>query len=524
MAAMHILVVLNGQPDAASARRTIQAAYDQALSPAGLRFALPDVFQNALTAEADENHELPKDALLFYEDTGKLDVLPRLATEETFFLSLLGEYDFGALWDKEILSRFAKLEYDALLTGTMGAAEEGVEPQAYLPAFTQQMENGRVRIDRGLPLVSSAAPVRTMVVDPGLLFGRVSLLTKMELDWETLSLAAHVVDIPVYALDRPALWPMRALPVRWIERPSPEMLKIPTVARFEQLSGFHCQPGALSIRFEWGLYNATETYAQKLPAAMALKTGLRSFFRNRELPETPHFISAFIDLPDRPKPDDVYMLRFTYLNAMKNLPLTLYTGGRCERYLRGLCTNARSYPERGVLPRSYLERKMTEKDHFGRSKWLLMRKTAVENPSYTHVAWVNMDMLHYPICPDAMPDFSPLMDDRIHLAVVNGKPDASLIVAPVHRLGLIGREVESMSQFDVEVGRSLTEEALILRLYHSYSDLFALHPMPKRHLLFHWVLDRRLVDARHRALLAKAGEVQMADSVKIQVDGKEVEL
>lgn len=218
------------------------------------------------------------------------------------------------------------------------------------------------------------------------------------------------------------------------------------------------------------------------------------------------------------------MLRFTYLNALENLPLTLYTGGRCERYLRGLCTNARSYPERAVLPRDYLKRKMTEKDHLGRSKWLLMRKTAIDNPSYSHVAWINMDMLHYPICPDVLPDFLPLMDDRIHLALVDGVPDASFIVAPVHRLGLIGREVESMSQFDVEVGRSLTEEALIQRLYDRYSDLFALHPMPKKHLLFHWVLDRRLVDARHRALLAKAGEVQRADSVKIHMDGKEVEL
>jgi hypothetical protein len=81
-----------------------------------------------------------------------------------------------------------------------------------------------------------------------------------------------------------------------------------------------------------------------------------------------------------------------------------------------------------------------------------------------------------------------------------------------------------MSQFDVEVGRSLTEEALIQRLYDRYSDLFALHPMPKKHLLFHWLLDRRLVDARHRALLVQAGQVQMADSVKIRVDGKEVSL
>ena len=97
MPVTHILVMLNGQPDAASTRRTILAAYDQAASPVGLRFALPDAFEESLTAEDEANAELPKDSLLFYHDTGKLDVLPTLTTEESYFLSLLGEYDFAAI-------------------------------------------------------------------------------------------------------------------------------------------------------------------------------------------------------------------------------------------------------------------------------------------------------------------------------------------------------------------------------------------------------------------------------------------
>ncbi len=524
MPVMYTLVVLSGLKDAESARRTIQAAYDQAHAPVGLRFALSDVLADSLMADTDENAELPKDSLLFYEDAGGLQAAVSLVTDESFFLSLLGEYDFAAMWDRELQNRFSKVEYYALLTGCMGAASEKLEPQAYLPAFANRLEDGRAMIDRGLPLVSSAAPVRTLVADPALLYGRASLVHRMELRWETLSLAAHVANIPVYALDRPVLWPVQPLAERWLERPDAELMKVPAVARFEQLAGFRKEAGALSVRFDWGLYIASETYPQKLPAGLAFRGKFRSFFQNREQPGMPHLISAFVDLPDPRKPDEVYMLRFTYLNALENLPLTLYTGGRCERYLRGLCTNARSYPERAVLPQSYLERKMSRKDHFGRSKWLLMRKTAVENPSYTHVAWINADLLHHPVCPDVLPDFSSVMDDRIHLALVDDMPDASFIVAPVHRLGLIGREVESMSQFDVEVGRSTTEEALIMRLYDRYKDLFALHPMPKKHLLFHWLLDRRLVDARYRALLARAGQVQQADSVRVRIDGKEVEL
>ena len=515
------LVILSSLEDAGAARRTVMAAYNQAQSPAGLRFALPEAFRAALMEETEENEEMPFSALRFYADGDGLENLSQC--EESFFLALQTEYDFSAMWDREIQSRFNKVEYHALLTGCMGPASEQLEPQAYLPAFGMQ-EGDRVPIIRGLPLVCSAEPVRTMVADPALLFGRPQIFEKMDHNRDVISLAAHIANVPVYALDRPVLWPVKALPRRWFLRPTGDLLRYPSVQRFEQLAGFRNEPGALSLRYSWGLYNASETYAQKLPAALAVQGHIRSFLQKVDRPQVPHLISAFVDLPKPSKPLEVYMLRFTYLNALKNLPLTLYTGGRCERYLRGLCPNARSYPERTVLPRHYLQQKMAPKDHLGRSKWLLMRKTAAENPSFTHVAWINMDMLHYPICPDVLPDFSPLMDDRIHLAVVNGKPDPSFIVAPSHRLGLISRECESMSQFDVEVGRSTTEEALIQRLYDRYSDLFTLHPMPKKHLLFHWVLDKRLLDARYKALLALAGDVQQADSIRIHMDGKEVEL
>ncbi len=521
MSPTRTLVILSGLENAAAARRTVLAAFNQAHSPVALRFALPVAFEKELLAETVENSELPKESLRFYHGAEGLDM--PTGSDDGFFLALHTEHDFAAMWDRELKNRFAKVEYYALLTGCMGPASEMLEPQAYLPAFGA-MEGDLVQIIRGLPLVCSAAPVRTMVVDPALLFGRISLLKKIDRQREVLSLAAHVAETPVYALDRPVFWPVQVLPERCFRFPGPELTRLPAVQRFLQLAGFRNQPGALSLRYRWGLYNATESYAQKLPAGLAVRSKLRNMFQKADEPDVPHLVSAFVDLPGPSKPHEVYMLRFTYLNALKNMPLTLYTGGSCERYLRGLCPNARSYPERTVLPRDYLQRRMSPKDHLGRSKWLLMRKTAVENPTFTHVAWINMDILHYPLCPDVMPDFSPLMDDRIHLAVVNGKPDPSFIVAPAHRLGLIGRECESMSQFDVELRRSTSEEALIQRLYDRYSDLFTLHPMPKKHLLFHWVLDRRLVDARYRALLSLAGDVQQAESVKIKLDGKEVEL
>ena len=122
MPVSHILVMLNGLENADAARRTVLAAYDQASAPVALRFALPADLQQMLSSETEENAELPQSALLFYEDTGKLAAIADLVTDESYFLSLMGEFDFSAMWDKELLSRFAKVEYHALLTGTMGAA------------------------------------------------------------------------------------------------------------------------------------------------------------------------------------------------------------------------------------------------------------------------------------------------------------------------------------------------------------------------------------------------------------------
>ena len=45
-----------------------------------------------------------------------------------------------------------------------------------------------------------------------------------------------------------------------------------------------------------------------------------------------------------------------------------------------------------------------------------------------------MDILPHPVCPEAVPAFGKLMDDRIHLATVDGVPDPSFLVAPVDLL------------------------------------------------------------------------------------------
>ena len=59
----------------------------------------------------------------------------------------------------------------------------------------------------------------------------------------------------------------------------------------------------------------------------------------------------------------------------------------------------------------------------------------------------------------------------------------------------------ALTQVDAELRRGLSEEALWERLIQEAPDLFALHPMPRRRLLFLTAFDPELLGARLRALL-----------------------
>ena len=99
-----------------------------------------------------------------------------------------------------------------------------------------------------------------------------------------------------------------------------------------------------------------------------------------------------------------------------------------------------------------------------------------------------------------------LMDDRIHLATVDGVPDPSFLVAPVDLLPRLCSRTKALTQLDAELKRGWSEEVLWTRLIDEAPDLFALHPMPRRRLLFLTAFDPQLLGARLRALLSSLPE------------------
>lgn len=554
MITSRLLVVLCFACRGDEMRETIDRALENAVRPTALRFAVPD---------AAPGEEWPEGTLLFHAGDGWQDV-ERLLTDETHFLLLGAPYAFAPRWDALLLRQLRALGGRALLTGSLtpcrpravvaesaaneptvrlsalgggiaalrktlaqGKREDMPIPapktrfetnaptvsQPCLPALLEAIGEERMRIGRGLPLVCAGAPVRTLLVDPALLAGGVSFLRDCDLNPSTLSLAAYVSGYVPYALHEPWLWPTREPARRELARPSEQVLPGTTLARFEQLLGFRYGGRHPVGKAAMGLFHPEDTYAQRMPLSLQVTQRARAAsMRVREV-RMPLLVSAFVDLPSPAHSAAFYRLRFGFLRRVESLPLVMYTAGEQERALRAAFPNCQSYPERHLLPRSLLQSGMPPEAYFGRSKPLLVLRAAQRQPEFSHAAWLNMDVLPHPVCPQAVADFEPLMDDRVHLATVGGIPDGSFWVAPVKLLPAIARETLAITQFDMELKRGLDETLLWERLFFKHPDWFAIHRMPRRGLFFLSCFDSGLLSASLRAQLSDLPEPYLGEQV-----------
>lgn len=544
MLGVRMLVALLPPLSADEAVATALSAVSAAVRPYGLRFAVPASLSDAFAPLTQAGDALGAGDILYY--TGDWAGVASLLQDETHFLCLKGPQGFCHRWDAELYAAHrATGVRNALLTGcahgpqreTPGfdadaptlrrrplelgklralarmrkeetRAFSALQPpdtpfsaidlpaEAYLPAFVQDFQDAGVLVDRGLPLVCAAGPVRTLAVNPALFFGTTAFLHQAQLDLDMLSIAAYVAGFEVYALPRPVIWPLAPVLER-LKKPGPDILGPSTLARFEQLAGLRYDKRMAGLKTTWGLFGAENTYAQRLPSGMGVTERFRAARMYLSERHMPLMCCAFVDMPHPSRPVMSYLLRFGFLRDIQSLPLLVYTGGTQERLLRSMHPNTRSYPAvvegvpAGLKPRQ----------HLGYAKPQLLLKAARAHVEFSHVSWLALDVLPHPICPEAVPDFSALMDDRIHLATVNGVPDTSFIVVPSQRLPLIAREAAAIAHLDVEAKRGLKETVLWERLFARFPDLFAIHRMPGRGLLFLTAFDPRLLSASLRARL-----------------------
>lgn len=514
-----ILVILSSTQDQEAASFTVRRAIERAARPELLRFAVSEKCKAAFEKNMEQ--------LIFFQ--GGLEDAAEWLNGETHFLLLGGKYDFCHGWDQQLQSTLQHLPTEkVLLTGCMerpyvvppqptkrkAARRRDLDTQSEktqlfkvirleetntadasgqvcLPSLRKTDEHGVFRIEPGLPLVCAAKPVRTLLLDPSLVFGPACFLQEGSLLEDSLSLSAFLqgyeIDVPVAA----GLWPIGRQPTRKLRLPH-QFLPGTTIARFIQLLGIGQE--TLSAKSTFGLFDVPNTYPQVLPARLRMRQRLRG--RNT----LPLFVSAFIDLPEAHRSAAYYLLRFGFLQKLNCLPLLLYTGGRQERALRATWPNTQSYPDRVV--REQLPMVRDARSAFRRSKVLLMRMAAQRQPEFSHVAWLDMDILPHPLCPEAVPLLKPLMDEHIHMAVVDGTPDTSFMIVPASMLKRLEKDVLSITLLDEELKRGFSEEALWIRLYQKRPQDFVIHHMPARQLLFLSAFDREMRSAGLNRLLA----------------------
>ena len=377
-----ILTVLSHLPNAETALDMVLDALAKAGRPFCLRFALPRRFEAAVEEAALPQSALNVGDIKFYEESeGLASVLPIL-TDETHFLSLEGEHVFAEKWETVLLSRYGRIPaQQAVMTAVINGA--GDAAQAYLPAFSGSINQEGAGLGVGLALVCSAAPVKTLLLHPAFLFGKLDFLRQTDLNPATLSIAAYAAGYSAFAFDRAPLWPVslgnrEALLVR----PGPEALPPTALSRFEQLAGISFEQGTVTIRAMQGLFGVEDGYAQRLPLRLSIRQHTQSLLHRSPQP-LPLFVTAFIDLPEALHPPLAYMLRFSYLKSLRHLPLTLYAGGEMERHLRSRFPNTLAYPDNSLLPRSNLAEGMTPMQLFKRNKLLLLQRTARSYPSFS---------------------------------------------------------------------------------------------------------------------------------------------
>ncbi len=502
MLGARILVIFSDISKPQATRMVLEAA-SRAARPLGVRFALPSRFQEDMEPLPPEvlGGTPPEGYLLFYPEEEGLQGVQPLLTDETHFLALQGPHGFSAKWEQGLCSRYRKLPApDALLTAMAGETGDGLPPQAFLPGLSGQYGDMGVKLAPGLPVVCGSEPVKTLVVNPAFVFGKIHFLRHAETEASLLSIAAFVAGYQAFALERPLIWPEGKPRERFLQRPGKDALPRANLARFEQLAGFSFEKRMTGLRASLGLFSTEDGYPQQMPPQLLISQRARALVARATHP-MPLFVTAFYELPDALRPALFYMIRFSYLRALTHLPLALYAGGRQERALRSAFPNTFSYPDNALLPKSLLYEGMTPMQHFARNKLPLLQRAMNAYPGFSYYAWVDFDALAHPICAQAMPDFSALMDDTVHLATVGGEPDGSFMVAPYRHLKLLVREVQALTQVDAAIKRSFSEQALLKRLMEKFSDMFTLHPMPRKHLLFLTGLDPMLLSEGEKALL-----------------------
>ena len=499
---IQLLLVFSDIENKGELVESISESIKNASRPLCLNIAVHESFKECVNEESLTH--LPRvRSFVYYSDEKNFLNLLLSEVKATHFLHLKGPYFFLPKWDLILYFRYKKIvKKRALLTGVIFGPHSHAKAQAFLPGVDVFNSADTFSIIAGLPLVHSERPVRTLIINPALIFGSVDFLSQVNAALDTLSIEAYIAEYEVYAIDRIPFWP-----VAWLsasqQRPNLSQNNNNTLQRFERMTGLTKHEGKIDCSPLLGLFFQAKDYGQ-IASKYQFKNVIKEMKKWKQKTYKKNknsilWVSGYIDFQRENEMETLSMLRFHFLALLENLSMLIFTGGSQERYIRSNHPNTQNYPT--YLLNDQKNSNISKKQFFTQHKFELLLTACKRQTEFTHYLWGDLDLLHYPIKSDVQLNFEHLMDEKIHLAIVDDVMDLSFVVVPKDMIKRLNEAIDyEIYNFKVLM-RQYSEIEAFKDIYNKNPEWFTLHKMIQPKMLGLTIFPRTWLSQADQSIL-----------------------
>lgn len=287
-----------------------------------------------------------------------------------------------------------------------------------------------ISFERGTPLRYAVHPVPGAFINRDFCFGPAAFFRHAAGLAMPLFLAAGMDKWEIFTLNRPVIH------ILWEDELPGDDLKpwigSDAMLRFETRNRFKVQERELNPRLRTGIMTQDLTFETKVPAMVRLQEAFRTIDSHTNS-LSPLCVTCWLTVPGY-KLDEERMVCFRRLSGLKNMPLICYTDPPNAHTLSLNHSWVTEYQQHYGLqvPKEAMRKDL--KNYARLCKPFLLARTRQRELKYSHYIWLDFDYLRYPVYTNSAMDWETVCRDRIMMALVDGRPDPSMISIPEDRL------------------------------------------------------------------------------------------
>ena len=414
--------------------------------------------------------------------------MPELWQGERYVLTVSPAAAFPKRWDRSLIRALRRCpetkREGAVLTGWPPAPADPVD--AVCPVAAERFdETGRLCFRRGTPLRYAAGPVIAAFLHPGFCFGPAAFFRQASAEEDPAFLMAYRNGWALWTMQKPLLrfkWEVRV-------RPEPLSAQMKDADRFCAWYGLDLSAGSLSPQTRLGIFTADLSFPTRVPVAVRCQERLRQAL-NRSPELKPLCVTLWIRLEEQRRnlPEEA-LRRFSYLSAIRSLPLLCYTDSDMARRVTRLMPNVLEYKARYGLPGAG---DRPDLNALKLSKPFLLSQSREKFLMHSHYLWIDFDYLRYPVYSGAALEWQAICTDKIVMATNGGRPDTSLLVIPEKDLRDACAWVEAAYAEALRTGGCLPDETDVWAgIEREHPDRFTCVELPSRQSLLELTMMTR---------------------------------